>query len=107
MEPLIPQDGGEDTVEVRIDVKPEPHSLNEFVLIRVTLAGEKAWDDYHKERQRSAEYVDVALPAASLERDHNGYTRMLLYDVMKIFGQAMLLASPDEQPIDEIFKFVD
>ena len=76
----------------------ETRNFNDYVLVKVTPAGEAMWD---AARQRTRE----AYPEAGrLERDEEGYTKMQLWEVAQYFGAAMYNGNPN-LPLETTFKF--
>lgn len=61
------------------------HNLNEEVLVKVTESGEQAWNEFHDPIRLFTKRPD----SFPLKRDEEGYTKLQLWQVMRIFGPHM------------------
>ncbi len=85
------------------EVAPRPEregNFNDYVLVKVTPAGEKIWDEHWAEVR-----VIMGNPEAGiLERDEDGFTKIQLWELANVFGPAMCNGSR-ALPVEMNFKF--
>ena len=85
---------------------PEPEgvlNLSDPVWIKVNPKGEWIWNEYHASMKAS--YEAAGVPPPKLEKDEQGWTRLQLHEVMKIFGQH--LSTAEETPFETNIRIKD
>lgn len=78
-------------------------NLNDTVLVKVTPDGERIWDESMADvlatfPQQEADYL--------LQRDAEGYTRLPLHEVMRVFGGKAMPVGMGS-PIEAGFRFLN
>lgn len=90
-----------DTFEKR----PEGEAnFNDEVWVKVTPAGEQAFNEHYAQFRESFEKAQVPIP--KLERGENGWTRMQLHQVAVIFGRHMY-HSNQNPPLEMNFRTIN
>lgn len=89
----------------REDEMPEEgmRKLSDYVWVKVTPDGEKAWDAYHARIRASFESWVGDQYEKKLERDAKGYTKLQMWQVMEIFGPNLTSKSDGTSVIDSVY----
>ncbi len=90
----------------REDEMPEEgmRKLSDYVWVKVTPDGEKAWEAHHARIRASFESPAVRdTYVKKLERDAKGYTKLQMWQVMEIFGPNLTSKSDGTSVIDSVY----
>lgn len=87
---------------IELEANSEVHRFSDEILVRVTPAGEAIWDKRQDDIAR--QFVDKSqFTPRKIERDEQGYTKMQLFQVANIFGEAMCNGN-NNLPVEVQFK---
>lgn len=77
----------------RAEKREGVHNINDNVWVKITRKGEQVFDEYYRQYEETLVKANVSLPR--VERDPQGYTKMQLHEVMRIFGPHLYNGNPD------------